>query len=444
MRASRNDLVGRELRLPPWLMASGALALQLLVVVATLSIFAQTSSAAPFDSAAKSTNEFGLDLYRKIAGGEGNLCLSPYSIECALAMTYGGADGETRTEMARILHFPKDDDGIHGSFAALDKSLEEMAAKTAAIAQQSKKFGGPSEPITLAIADRLFAQKDYQFRESFLALMKDKYRAPLEQVDFVRHPDAATNRINDWAAEQTHQRIRDLIPPGALDAATRLVLANAIYLKAPWSKEFNDHATESKPFRVHGAAPVNVPMMNAEREFGYAKRDGFVAVAIPYVGQDLQFLILLPDQINGLHDLESKLSAEMLAGCAKLPATEVDLHFPKFKLEPPTVKLSQQLQDLGMKTAFDVPRGSANFDRMAPRKPKDYLAISEVFHKTFIAVDEKGTEAAAATAVAMVATSAMRRKPEPIEVNVDHPFIYAIQHVPSGTCLFIGRVTDPR
>jgi serpin B len=134
----------------------------------------------------------------------------------------------------------------------------------------------------------------------------------------------------------------------------------------------------------------------------------------------------------------------MMAECAKLPATDVDLSMPKFKLEPPTVKLSQQLRELGMKSAFNIPRGSANFERMAPRKPDDYLAISEVFHKTFIAVDEKGTEAAAATAVAMVATSARMKKPEPIEVNVDHPFIYAIQHVPSGACLFIGRVTDPR
>lgn len=408
-------------------------------------LISHESSAATFDSAARSTNEFGLDLYRKVSAGEGNLCLSPYSIQCALAMTHGGADGETRTEMARILHFPKDDDTIHGSFAALDKSLEEMVAKSAGIVQQSKKFGGPSEPIILAIADRLFAQKDYQFRAAFLSLMKDNYRAPLEQVDFVRHADAATNRINDWAAEQTRQRIRDLIPPGSLNASNRLVLANAIYLKAPWAKEFNDRATEPKPFHVHGAAPVNLPMMNGMREFGYAKRDGFVAVAIPYVGEELQFLILLPDKIDGLRDLESKLSAETMAGCAKLPETDVDLHFPKFKLEPPTVKLSQQLQDLGMKNAFNVPRGSANFDRMAPRKADDYLAISEVFHKTFIAVDEKGTEAAAATAVAMVARSAMRQPPpKPIEVSVDHPFLYAIQHVPSGTCLFIGRVTDPR
>jgi serpin B len=153
---------------------------------------------------------------------------------------------------------------------------------------------------------------------------------------------------------------------------------------------------------------------------------------------------LLPDEVNGLPALESKLGAGMLTECAKLERREIDLSLPKFKLEPPTIALGQQLRALGMKSAFDEPPGSANFNGIAPRKANDYLAISQVFHKTFIAVDEKGTEAAAATAVTMMATSAMREQPKPIEVKVDHPFFYAIQHVPSGACLFVGRVVDPR
>ena len=398
-----------------------------------MSSLSRASVAADFDSAAKATNELGVDLYRKISAGEGNLCLSPFSIEVALAMTFAGADGETRSEMARVLHVDLSDE-IHSSFAALQKSFEEMAAKTPP----------NSEPITLSIADRLFAEKDYEFRNPFLSLAKEKYGAPLEPVDFKHQAPAAAQRINDWVAEQTRQKIRDLIPAGALGETTRLVLANAIYLKAPWTKQFEAMLTAPQPFHAHGGEAKDVAMMKDVRSLGYAKRDGFVVVAIPYRGEELQFLILLPDKIDGLRELESKLSATMLAECAKLPAADVDLSMPKFKLEPPTVKLSQQLEALGMKSAFNIPRGSANFDRMAPRKPDDYLAISEVFHKTFIAVDEKGTEAAAATAVAMVATSARMRKPEPIEVNVDRPFIYAIQHVPSGTCLFIGRVTDPR
>src|SRR5207249_3162430 len=181
-----------------------------------------------------------------------------------------------------------------------------------------------------------------------------------------------------------------------------------------------------------------------DKNFGYAKHDGFTAVSLAYAGGDLHFVVLLPDDVNGLHPLESKLTSKVLAECARLETRDVDLSLPKFKFEPPTIALAEKFEALGMKTAFDQPRGSANFDRMAPRKPNDYLYISQVFHKTFIAVDEKGTEAAAATAVAMMAGSARIQRPAPVEVRVDRPFLYAIQHVPSGACLFLGRVTDPR
>ncbi len=401
--------------------------------------------AADFNQAATTTNQLGLDLYRQIASGDGNLCLSPYSIQSALAMTFAGADGKTRSEMAHVLHFPNDSDTIHASFAALQQSLEEMAKKTARIAQDANKTGGPSEPITLTIANRLFAQSGYDFRDSFRALVKQYYQAPFEPLDFRTDAAGATQYINKWGAEQTRDRIRDLIPAGALNELTRLILANAIYLKAPWADEFSQAATKPQPFHVRGGAPVAVPMMEKrDRHFGYAKRDGFTAVTLPYSGGELQFLILLPDEVSGLPTLESKLNAGMLADCAKLEQHDVDLSVPKFKFEPPTIALGKALQALGMKTAFDKPRGSANFDKIAPRKPDDYLYISQVFHKTFIAVDEKGTEAAAATAVAMMAATARVGPSERIEVRVDRPFIYAIQHVPSGTCLFLGRVTDPR
>ena len=400
--------------------------------------------AADFDLAAGATNQLGVDLHRQLARGEENLCLSPYSIQSALAMTFGGADGDTRVEMARVLHFPNDGDAIHSSFAALQRSLEEMSKKTATIAEQSKKGGGPSEPITLAIANRLFAQRGYDFRDPFRELVKKFYGAPFETLEFKKDPDGSRQHINKWVADQTRDRIRDLIPQGGIKELTRLVLANAIYLKAPWQSEFNDAVTKPKPFHVHGAAPVNVSTMAQRKQFGYAKRDDSVVVALPYSGGELQFVILLPDQANGLAKLESKLSADLLTQCAKLEPQDVDLGLPKFKIEPPTIPLGETLQALGMKTAFDVPQGSANFDKIAPRKPNDYLAISEVFHKTFIAVDEKGTEAAAATAVAMVTMAGIEKpKPKPIEVKIDRPFIYAIQHVPSGACLFIGRVTDP-
>lgn len=177
---------------------------------------------------------------------------------------------------------------------------------------------------------------------------------------------------------------------------------------------------------------------------GLTTTSEFTAVAIPYMDGELQLLVVLPNEVDGLGKLEAQMSAKMLGELATMKQRAVELHLPKFKFEPPTVPLATQLKALGMKSAFDEPPGSANFDRMAPRQAGATLAISEVFHKTFIAVDENGTEAAAATAVGMVATSAPGPVTEPTIVKIDRPFFYAIQHVPSGACLFIGRVLDPR
>jgi serpin B len=423
---------------------TGMKRLLILQVFGTL-VVAMAHAETNFDLAAKATNGLAVDLHRQLATGNDNLCVSPYSIESALAMTFAGADGDTRTEMAHVLHFPSEASAVAASFASLQHSLEEMSAKTAELVKKSKEFGGPGEPITLNIANRLFAQKDYDFRQNFLSLVKQDYGAAFEPIDFTINPAAAAQHINKWVANETRDKIRDLIPADALNKLTRLVLANALYLKAPWADPFSEKTTQPEPFHVRGGAPVNLPMMRKTARFGYAKREGFTAVSLPYAGDDLQFLVLLPDDVDGLRALESKLAEHVLAECAKLEAKDVDLHLPKFKLEPPTIALAEKLQALGMKSAFDIPQGSANFDKIAPRKPNDYLYISNVFHKTFIAVDEKGTEAAAATAVVMMRATAIRGpKPPPIEVKVDRPFIYAIQHVPSGVCLFLGRVTDPR
>jgi len=410
-------------------------------------VVAMADATANFDLAAKATNELAVDLHRQLATGNDNLCVSPYSIQNALAMTFAGAGGDTHTEMARVLHFPSDASTVAASFGSLQHSLEEMTAKTAELVKKSKEFPdvSGSEPITLSIANRLFAQKDYDFRQSFLLLVKQNYGAAFEPLDFIADPATATQRINKWVADQTRDKIRDLIPADALNKLTRLVLANALYLKAPWADPFSEKTTQPEPFHVRAGAPVEVPTMRKTARFGYVKREGFTVVSLPYAGDDLQLLVLLPDEVNGLRALESKLTADVLAECTKLEAQDVDLHLPKFKVEPPTIALAENLQALGMKSAFDIPRGSANFDKMAPRKPNDYLYISNVFHKTFIAVDEKGTEAAAATAVVMMrATAIARPKPPPIQVKVDRPFVYAVQHVPSGVCLFLGRVTDPR
>ena len=402
------------------------------------------SNAADLDLAGKATNEFAVDLQRQFAGDE-NLCVSPYSIEAALAMILGGADGDTRTEIAHVLHLPNDGDRIHAWFAALQGSLDDMAKRTEKIAEDSKKYRAASEPLTIAVANRLFGQRGYAFRESFEALVKKFYGAPFEALDFQKNPEREREYINKWVADQTRERIRDLIPPNGINNMTRLVLANALYLKAPWAATFSESATQPKPFHVRARETVDVPMMNKVASFGYVRHEGLTAVALPYLGGDLQFLILLPEKVDGLPEIERKLSADLLTQCARLKSQDVNLELPKFKLEPPTIALAEKLKAMGMRFAFDEPKGSANFDRIAPRRPDAYLYLSNVFHKTFITVDEKGTEAAAATAATMMlATGMARPKPPPVVVKVDRPFLYAIQHVPSGACLFLGRVTDPR
>jgi len=222
-----------------------------------------------------------------------------------------------------------------------------------------------------------------------------------------------------------------------------MVLVNAIYLKAPWAVAFQESGTKPRPFRAGGGDAIDVPTMRKEGRFGYAKRDGYSVVAIPYVSGTLQFLILLPDKADGLSALEKTVTHELLSWeSTNADFTQLALELPKLKMEPPVMALGETLQSLGMNTAFDKPPGSANFDRMAPRRAGDYLFISAVFHKTFLAVDEKGTEAAAATGVVMSVTNVVVGKA--IEVKVDRPFLFAIQHRVSGACLFLGRVTDPR
>jgi len=391
--------------------------------------------------AARAINTLGLELLAKAAPPAQSTLLSPYSIQVALAMTYAGAEGETRAEMARVLHYPKE--GLADGFMALNAQLAALTAETKKLAEASKKRGDEaSDPIQLEVANRLFGQKGFEFRPAFLETLKQKFEAPLELADFMKNADGARQHINTWVEKRTRDRIKDLLPQGALNRDTRLVLVNAIYLKAPWAEVFQKDATKPAAFHLADGKTVEVPTMGNSARFGYDKRAGYTVVTLPYVGGELQFVILLPDAPDGLAALEKKLTPSLLAGCAKIHAREVQLSMPKFKLEPPLFALGETLQAMGMKSAFDVPPGSANFDGIAPRKPGEYLYISNVFHKTFVAVDEQGTEAAAATAVTMMLAYAAVE--EPPEVKVDRPFLFAIQHVPSGACLFLGRLTDPR
>jgi serpin B len=397
------------------------------------------------ESIATAVNALGVDLYRaQAARSDGNLLLSPYSIQTALAMVYAGADGETKVEMERVLHLAGADEVVADGFASFGRQLVAMTEESKRRVALAKTRGGPSTPVEVTVANRLFVQAAYPLRRPFISLLADRYRSPLEQLDFYNAPEKSRTAINHWVEEQTGRMIRDLIPSNGVLSDTRVVLANAIYLHAPWEYEFHDKATRLEPFYVKGKESADVPTMIQTATYGYWVQVEFMAIQVPYAGGALSLLILLPTTLNGLADLEKKLTNDLLAKLAKIPRCEVILHLPKFRIEPPTVPLGSVLQQLGMKTAFDRPRGSANFDRMAQRKPDEYLYLSEVFHKAYLALDEKGTEAAAATAVAVAAAPAAVAREAPPVVRVDHPFVFAIQHVASGTCLFLGRVIDPR
>ena len=281
-----------------------------------------------------------------------------------------------------------------------------------------------------------------------MELLKNSYAAPFETLNFKNDPAAAARHINAWVEEQTRQRIRDLVPEPALTRLTRLLLVNAVYLKTPWANPFEIEATKPGSFFVNGTSEVQVPMMHQTDELLFAEGKGFVAVNLGLT-YSLRFLIFLPANRTGLRELEQQVSPDLIAGKLKWERREVILSMPRFKLEPPALSLSAALQSLGMKTAFDIPLRSANFDRMAARHDDEYLAISDVFHKTFLNLDEKGIEAAAATAVAVEGLASVMKPPKPVEVRVEHPFLFAIttqatRELNQPVCLFLGHITDPR
>jgi serpin B len=416
----------------------------LLTVALALNALSAEANAASTALASSAVNGFGLAAYRMLPA-EGNICISPYSFQSALLMTHAGAAGKTREEMAKTLHYhDASDEQIHASFGALAAGIRDALLVSEKASADRRRSGGRLEPITFNSANRLFGQDSFAFRPPFLALMKDSFRAPMELLDFQKSPARATQRINAWVEEQTKQRIRNLIPEGGLTMETRLVLVNALYMKAPWQDEFSTYATKPVLFKIGTGGKVTVPTMSNSLTAPFRKANGFTSVALPYSGGGLQFLIVLPDPGTPLKTVETALTAEEIGALGKADRRLVEVHLPKFKLEPPTLAAGPLLRKLGMWTAFDIPVGSADFDRMAPRLPDRYLFLSEVYHKTFIAVDEKGTEAAAATAVAALAGDVMPEPEKPVVVRVDRPFLFAIQHGESGACIFLGRVMDPR
>ena len=394
------------------------------------------------EEAAIAVNSLGVDL---LAGKElrtGNVVISPLSIQSAMAMAYAGADGKTRTEMARVLHYPDNEALLQDSMAALLADLRKFSPSGNDSSGRSGGSGKNMNPVALVVANRLFGQHDFAFRRPFLDVLEKSYQAPLQRADFASRPDGERKTINDWVAETTRRKIQDLIPPGGVAKDARLVLVNAVWLKAPWASPFDKSETKPAPFTLADGQSVDVPTMVKELHAGYRHQGGYSTIVLPYDQTELQFVVFLPDRADGLPALEKKLDAVMLDAAAKTPVQRMVLHLPKFRMTPPVLPLGGTFRAMGMATAFDQPKGSANFDRMAPRKADGYLFLSEVFHETFFSLDEEGTEAAAATAV--VGYGGSLERVEPPEIRIDRPFLFAIQHRASGTCLFLGRLADPR
>jgi serpin B len=383
-------------------------------------------AAAPADLAtlAEGNSSFAFDLYRTLAAEDGNLFFSPYSISVALAMTYAGAEGETARQMAEALHFTLPENPLHEAFNAYSLDLEARA--------EAEVEGTPFE---LSIANSLWGQQGFPFLPEYLDLLAENYGAGMRLVDYAADPEAARQAINQWVRDETRDKIQDLIPSGAIDAMTRLVLANAIYFKAAWLHPFDPDVTAPAPFHLLDGSTVDVPMMHQDEPYRYFAGDGLQALEIPYENGDVSMLILLPDE-GQFQAAEGALGPEMIRGILDgLAQSSVILSLPRFTYES-AFGLNDALSAVGMTDAFDPDR--ADFSGMDGARD---LFIGSVLHKAFVSVDENGTEAAAATAVIMELTSAMPG--EPIVFAVDRPFIFLIRDNQTGSVLFVGRVVSP-
>jgi serpin B len=430
-------------------------------------------------------NRFAWQLYQGLQGRPGNLFFSPYSISTALAMTYAGARGRTQEQMAEVLCLPtagsaaqiawrgrpalasrghlglasgSPDAPVIGKRQGQDGLATEEQGQDALATAGTPQGGEPMSPEDLArafgeivkdlnarggrdtyelrVANALWGQKDYEFLAPFVQLVKDQYSGHLERVDFAKAAEKARRTINAWVEKQTNDKIRDLIGPGVLDRMTRLVLTNAVYFKGDWASPFRKDRTEDGPFTLLDGGTVQVPLMNQEASFGYAETDKLQVLEMPYVGGELSLVILLPGEEAGINELEKTLTAESLSNwLATVRRRQVIVTVPRFQMTH-KFDMGAVLQAMGMTDAFS---DAADFSGMTGRRD---LFLSAVIHQAYVDVNEEGTEAAAATGVVMKVTS-MAPGRTPI-FRADHPFIFLIRDLRSGSLLFLGRVLDPR
>ncbi|MBU4486972.1 MAG: serpin family protein [Candidatus Delongbacteria bacterium] len=368
----------------------------------------------------ENNNIFMMNAYKLLTEKDDNIFISPYSITSALAMTYAGSANKTETEMGKALKFTGNSINFHENFGKITQSINEI----------SKKGN-----IELTVANSLWLADGYKFLDEFLRINKTFYKTETTNLNFAES-EKSRKIINDWVSEKTKDKIKDLIPKGILDALTKLVLTNAVYFKAEWAEQFKKSGTKESEFYTSADNSVKAELMNLKHNFNYMENMELQFIEMPYKGNEASMYILLPKERDGLRDIEKKITyQDIIKYTESLQTKKVDVFFPKFKMSL-SYELRELMGKLGMKEAFNK---KADFSKMTG---KTDLYISAIIHKTFIAVDETGTEAAAATAVVMRMKSAMPN-PDFATFRADHPFFYFIKEKVNGTILFAGRVVDP-
>ncbi|MDD5037749.1 MAG: serpin family protein [Dehalococcoidales bacterium] len=381
-------------------------------------------SEADLNALVDGNNAFAFNLYQVLRLKESNLFYSLYSISAALAMTYAGARSETEQDMAEALHFTLSPERLHPAFNSLDLQLKQRG--------EGAK-GKDDEGFRLNVVNAIWGQKDYEFLDEFLDILAQNYGAGLRILDFINETEPSRLTINEWVSDQTEERIKDLVPEGAINQLTRLVLTNAIYFNAAWQHQFDEDATIDGQFHLLTNSDITVPMMRQTESFGYMEGEDYQAVELLYDGHELSMVILLPEA-GQFGPFEARLDTEFVKSIIdNLETQRVALTMPKFEYES-SFGLKDALKTLGMAVAF-----TADADLSGMNGKRD-LFIQDVLHKAFVSVDEAGTEAAAATAV-IVGTTSM--PPEPVVMTIDRPFIFFIRDIPTGSIIFVGRVLNP-
>jgi serpin B len=384
--------------------------------------------------AVQAQTDFAADLYRQLSSKAdgGNLFFSPHSISTILTLTADGAREQTAKELLHVLRLQAELDGT---------GTPDLREVQTAIAALHKQLAGRNDKTELAAANALWVDAGMPLRKPFVdGVLSADPKAAFENVDFRNDFEAGRAKINDWTETNTAGRIKDLLAPGVLDELTRLVLTNAVYFKGEWAEKFDSSRTRDADFTLADGRKIKTPLMTGTVGAGYAELDGYSILDLPYAGEKLSLLVILPDEADGLPAIEQKLNLDWLAkGVAGLRKRAVQVALPKFKMEA-TYSLKQALSEMGMPTAFNSER--ANLTGLTDSPEASALYISAVEHKAFVEVNEEGSEAAAATAV-VVAYGGFSPNPAPAMFIADRPFAFAIRHRESGQLLFLGRFSRP-